>query len=197
VSGNVSLYNETDQTSIYPTPMIGMVGKTKDYRNARPAIFQEANKKVYLLRPNTEPNFGGSAALHVMGLKPEQHSLTPIVIEKEVQVLDWIRNANLEVCRPVSSSGVLATLSKMLLPNGFGFKPQRLEIPNKNLESFLFGDMQGGFLMSFSSKKLPDFPYDGYEIMDLGVVTKDPHFSFIDCNLAVADLTKSFCGELV
>ncbi len=197
VSGNVSLYNETDQTSIYPTPMIGMVGKIKDYRNARPAIFNDPNKKVYLLKPNTTPNFGGSVALHMMGLKPENHTLTPIVIDKEVQVLDWVRRAKLEVCRPISPSGVMATLSKMILPNDFGFQSNELGLEDVDKESFLFGDMQGGYLMSFQEDKLPDFPYEGYEIIELGAITKDPQFHFAGYSLSVSELKTSFCGELV
>ena len=42
VSGNVSLYNATGTTSIFPTPMIGMVGKLDDVRKAVPATVESS-----------------------------------------------------------------------------------------------------------------------------------------------------------
>ena len=39
VSGNVSLYNETDSKSILPTPMIAMVGKSKRYKQNHSCVY--------------------------------------------------------------------------------------------------------------------------------------------------------------
>ena len=41
VSGNVSFYNETDEQSIHPTPMVGLVGVVNDTRLALPAVTSE------------------------------------------------------------------------------------------------------------------------------------------------------------
>ena len=47
VSGNVSLYNETDQGAIYPTPTVGMVGVMKDVKgHATPAFKREGDMVV-------------------------------------------------------------------------------------------------------------------------------------------------------
>jgi phosphoribosylformylglycinamidine synthase len=61
VSGNVSLYNQTDGTSVRARhPMIGMVGKHKDVRKALPAV-SNAPAKLYLFSPrSSSPSFGGS-----------------------------------------------------------------------------------------------------------------------------------------
>lgn len=42
VSGNVSLYNETNGQPIYPTPVIGMVGLIEDADQILPNHYQEA-----------------------------------------------------------------------------------------------------------------------------------------------------------
>jgi len=47
--GNVSLYNESPQSSIYPTPTVGMVGIINDVENRVPSFFQGAGDVVYLL----------------------------------------------------------------------------------------------------------------------------------------------------
>src|SRR5262249_23707966 len=55
VSGNVSLYNESDGVAIYPTPVVGALGVIDDVALALPMGFVEAGDAVYLI--------GGGAAL--------------------------------------------------------------------------------------------------------------------------------------
>jgi phosphoribosylformylglycinamidine synthase II len=77
VSGNASLYNETGGTSIYPTPVIGMVGVLTDHA-PRPSAGGRAGNTVALLGPwrDDPADLGGStylAALHgtVAGRPPQ------------------------------------------------------------------------------------------------------------------------------
>ncbi|MGD7008859.1 phosphoribosylformylglycinamidine synthase subunit PurL [Metabacillus sp. 84] len=59
IGGNVSLYNETNGTAIYPTPVIGMVGLIEDTDCITTQDFKEAGDCIYLLG-ETKPEFGGS-----------------------------------------------------------------------------------------------------------------------------------------
>ncbi len=59
VSGNVSLYNETEGRGIHPTPMIGMVGLMSDASLAMTQGFRGADDVVVLLGVNTD-ELGGS-----------------------------------------------------------------------------------------------------------------------------------------
>lgn len=59
ISGNVSLYNETDGQAIYPTPMIGMVGLIEKQQNITTQEFKEAGDLIYLLGETYE-DFNGS-----------------------------------------------------------------------------------------------------------------------------------------
>ena len=49
ISGNVSLYNETNGEAIYPTPMIGMVGLIEDLSTITTAAFKQADDLIYLV----------------------------------------------------------------------------------------------------------------------------------------------------
>ena len=60
VSGNVSLYNETSEVSVHPTPGIGMVGLLEDRSCAVGLAFVEDGHRVVLLG-TPRPTFGASA----------------------------------------------------------------------------------------------------------------------------------------
>ncbi len=49
ISGNVSLYNETNGEAIYPTPVIGALGLIDDVDRVVPMAFQRAGDEVFLL----------------------------------------------------------------------------------------------------------------------------------------------------
>lgn len=59
ISGNVSLYNETDGQAIYPTPMIGMVGLLTDVSKATQIGFQNVGDSIYIIG-ETNASFNGT-----------------------------------------------------------------------------------------------------------------------------------------
>ena len=59
ISGNVSLYNETDGQAIYPTPMIGMVGLIEDHKHITTQEFKKSGDLIYILG-KTFADFDGS-----------------------------------------------------------------------------------------------------------------------------------------
>ncbi|MCC7668174.1 MAG: phosphoribosylformylglycinamidine synthase subunit PurL [Leuconostoc pseudomesenteroides] len=59
ISGNVSLYNETDGQAIYPTPMIGMVGLLTDVSKATRIGFQNVGDSIYIIG-ETNASFNGT-----------------------------------------------------------------------------------------------------------------------------------------
>lgn len=59
ISGNVSLYNETDGQAIYPTPMVGMVGLLEDVSTATTIGFKNVGDKIYIIG-ETLDSFNGS-----------------------------------------------------------------------------------------------------------------------------------------
>lgn len=59
ISGNVSMYNETNGKAIYPTPMIGMVGLIEDLSHITTQEFKAAGDLVYLVG-ETKADFNGT-----------------------------------------------------------------------------------------------------------------------------------------
>jgi phosphoribosylformylglycinamidine synthase len=60
VSGNVSLYNETDRRAILPTPTVAAVGLVRDERAIVTAWFKQADRDVLLLGATGAEGLGGS-----------------------------------------------------------------------------------------------------------------------------------------
>ena len=66
VSGNVSLYNETDRGAIYPTPTVGMVGVLEDVgRHATPAFKREGDM-VVVIGSGSSVSLAGSEYLKII-----------------------------------------------------------------------------------------------------------------------------------
>ena len=63
--GNVSLYNESGGASIYPTPMIGMLGLIDDVERVMPNTFQGPEQDIILIGEE-EGSLAGSEYLAVM-----------------------------------------------------------------------------------------------------------------------------------
>lgn len=59
ISGNVSLYNETNGQAILPTPMIGMVGLIEDVAHITTQDFKETGDLIYIIG-DTADDFSGS-----------------------------------------------------------------------------------------------------------------------------------------
>src|SRR5207247_2835399 len=57
--GNVSFYNESGDSAVYPTPVVGMVGLLEDYRLLVRKAFPAAGLSIYLLG-ESQPELGGS-----------------------------------------------------------------------------------------------------------------------------------------
>ncbi|WP_324274654.1 AIR synthase-related protein [Blastococcus brunescens] len=77
--GNVSLYNQTGEVPINPTPVIGVLGVHEDVRARVPSGWRNAGETVLLLG-ETRPEFGGSAWASVvhghLGGRPPAPDLT-------------------------------------------------------------------------------------------------------------------------
>ncbi len=88
ISGNVSFYNETKGTGIYPTPVIGMVGIIDDVANATTQYFKDAGDAVILLG-ETKEEIGGTEYLKVVhnqerGMPPDLDLDTEAALQKAV-----------------------------------------------------------------------------------------------------------------
>ena len=122
VSGNVSLYNETNGVSVFPTPAIAMVGVNEDENSVLPSCFQEEGSYVVLLG-RTVGAFGGS--LYIKKLYGETTgSLEEIDYKAELNLWKLVIDANikglLNAAKDVNLGGIAIALSKMAARSDLG-----------------------------------------------------------------------------
>ena len=122
IGGNVSLYNETNGVSVFPTPSIATVGVNDDQNNVLMSSFQTEGNALYLVG-ESKSEFGGSLYMKeicgsVAGTLPE------INYKNELALWDLVIEGNkknlLECAKDASSGGVAIALAKMSATSGLG-----------------------------------------------------------------------------
>jgi phosphoribosylformylglycinamidine synthase subunit PurL len=114
VSGNVSLYNETRNGAIPPSPMIGCVGRLADVTKAITPGFKKDNSVLFLLG-DLSLDLGGSVYQDLLQ-KDFGRMPTPVfgVLAEQVRVLtDLIGEGWVNACKCVQSGGIAACLAQM------------------------------------------------------------------------------------
>jgi phosphoribosylformylglycinamidine synthase len=122
IGGNVSLYNETNGKSVFPTPSIAMVGVNEDQNNVLMSTFQSEGNAVYIVGENRS-EFGGS--LYMKELYNVVAGTIPTIdYAKERALWNLVIDANkkglLEAAKDCSSGGAAIALAKMACVSGKG-----------------------------------------------------------------------------
>ena len=154
VSGNVSLYNETSGTAVYPTPTIGMVGLIEDLSNHTRQWFLEEGDLIALLGEGA-PSLGGSEYLSLVhnmekGLPPA----IDLTTEKAVQeaCLKAVRAGIILSAHDISEGGLAVALAEACM-NPDGPVGAVIEIDPKSLrpDDLLFGEAQSRIVVSLKT----------------------------------------------
>ncbi|SFL83124.1 phosphoribosylformylglycinamidine synthase subunit PurL [Streptomyces pini] len=134
--GNVSLYNQTGDTAIHPTPVVGVLGVIDDVTRRTPMAFAEEGQLVYLLG-DTREELGGSAWSqvihdHLGGLPPK------VDLERERLLAEILvsasRDGMVDAAHDLSDGGLVQALTESCLKGGKG---ARLVVPD-GLDPFVF-----------------------------------------------------------
>ena len=156
VSGNVSLYNETNGKGINPTPAIGGVGLIKDLNHfSTPSIKREDDNILLLGQTNGylgQSIYAKEILNNTSGLPPK------IDLKSEKKIGDTVRdliNINkIDTVHDVSDGGFLVALAEMSISGNIGV---RINIDKENLnDKFLFGEDQGRYIISISDKQMSE-----------------------------------------
>ncbi|MDM5329259.1 phosphoribosylformylglycinamidine synthase subunit PurL [Neobacillus sp. CF12] len=156
IGGNVSLYNETSGTAIYPTPVIGMVGLVTDLDHITTQNFKTSGDLIYLVG-ETKPEFGGSELQklqngRIFGKAPELN----IQLEKERQnqVLAAIRAGVVQSAHDLSEGGLGVAVAESL----FGQEQLGAAITiDGNPVTALFSETQSRFLLTVKKEHQQEF----------------------------------------
>ncbi|MGW7292597.1 phosphoribosylformylglycinamidine synthase subunit PurL [Streptomyces xiamenensis] len=134
--GNVSLYNQTGEQAIHPTPVVGVLGVIDDVTRRTPHAFKEAGQLIYLLG-DTRAEFGGSAWSqvihnHLGGLPPK------VDLERERLLAEVLINASrdgmIDAAHDLSDGGLVQAVTESAVAGAVG---ARLVVPD-GLDAFTF-----------------------------------------------------------
>jgi phosphoribosylformylglycinamidine synthase len=153
VSGNVSLYNETERGAIYPTPTVGMVGVFEDVRRrATPDIKREGDA-VFLVG-DFRPSLAGSEYLEishriVAGTPPSPN------FAAEKATSDAVRRAVVagvvDTAHDLAGGGLAVALAEMAVSGGIGAEVRLL--PGARQDVALFGESGGCVLVAVPEER--------------------------------------------
>jgi phosphoribosylformylglycinamidine synthase II len=152
VSGNVSLYNETNGSAILPTPVIGGVGVIDDLTKMVTMAFPAEGQTIILIG-DTEGHLGASLWLReVAGL--EAGSPPPVDLGQERQNGDLVRSlitdGTISACHDLSGGGLLVALAGMALAGNTGCE---VSLPDSlsTTSASMFGEDQARYLLTTSN----------------------------------------------
>jgi phosphoribosylformylglycinamidine synthase len=156
VSGNVSFYNETDGTPIYPTPTIGMVGLLSVERVVTP-WFKSSGDSVVLLG-RTREEIGGSEYLKwIHGLVRGTPPWIDLKMERALQncCLEAIEHEILQSAHDLSDGGLGVALAECCVGGPERLLGVRIEA-NQMLrgDALLFSESQSRMIVSVKEEQL-------------------------------------------
>jgi len=163
VSGNVSLYNETAESVIHPSPLIGMVGVLDNVEGALGFGFKELGD-VIVLAGQCLDELGGSEYLYVehgleVGTPPELNLDRELNVQR--LVLAAIKKGMISSAHDCADGGLAVALAECCIAGGIGAHVElnaAVEaVPGTRLDSVLFGESQSRVLLSMGREHLQRF----------------------------------------
>ena len=152
VGGNVSLYNQSGDGPIYPTPVVGMVGLLPEAARAGGMGFVEEGYVIAMVgRP--QPSLAGSELAKLRGedLPTELPAIDVAEVRAHQEVVrDAVRAGELASAHDVAEGGFLVAVAECCLAGNVG---ATLDFGDADgdaqaFEPYLFGESVGGFVVS-------------------------------------------------
>ena len=159
ISGNVSLYNETLGTAVYPTPVVGMLGLIEDIDRRCDASFRQAGDVVVLLSGggvSGVETLAGSEYLKVGHGQVAGRPAIDLTAEAAAQrcVLAAIRAGLLASAHDCAEGGLAVALAECAVWGGLGFDGGGGALDGRG-DAALFGEAQSRFVLSLAVADLP------------------------------------------
>ncbi len=149
VSGNVSLYNETNGQAIPPTPAIGGIGLIPDITQIARIAPTAPDQNLVLIGPE-RGHLGQSLYMQIV-LDAKLGAPPPVDLEAEKRAGDLVRSLIREdgvaAVHDISDGGLLIALCEMALAGNIGIElaPYQGNLP---LHAVLFGEDQGRYIVA-------------------------------------------------
>jgi phosphoribosylformylglycinamidine synthase subunit PurL len=149
VSGNVSLYNETNSKGILPTPAIGGVGLIADAAASIGLAFPPGGQTIILIG-ETAGHLGASLYLREIAGR-EEGAPPPVDLAAERRNGDFVRAQiaarRVGACHDIGDGGLLVALAEMAMASGIGAE---IAVPAGAvpLHAYLFGEDQARYVLT-------------------------------------------------
>ena len=160
VSGNVSLFNETQGQAVHPTPVVGALGLLEDATKAVGAGFPAEGLAVMLLGPGlgtaSSRDLAGSEYLNVMrGLTAGQPHID-LDLERRVQesCREGVRMSLVLSAHDCSDGGLACALAECCILGGVGFRLQASLDSLSRWDAALFGEKQSRIVVSVQRERM-------------------------------------------
>ncbi|WP_436853364.1 phosphoribosylformylglycinamidine synthase subunit PurL [Bacillus altitudinis] len=176
IGGNVSLYNESNGTAIYPTPVIGMVGLIEDTAHITTQSFQQAGDVIFVIG-ETKEEFAGSELQkmtegRIYGKAPEID--LDVELARQEALLAAIQNGLVQSAHDVSEGGLGVALAESTFgTDGLGANIQ-LDL---NSAASLFSESQSRFVVTVKPENREAFAAAVQDAKEVGTVTNDGVFT--------------------
>src|SRR3954468_8660200 len=199
VSGNVSLYNETNGRAILPTPTIGGVGLIDDFTKAATLAFKAADEAILLIG-ETKGWLGQSLYLREI-CEREDGAPPPVDLRAERATGELVRALIVEgvatAVHDVSGGGLLVALAEMAMASGIGAELDRAPLA---AHAFWFGEDKGRYVITVdvdvAEKVMARARAAGIPARQLGLTGGDALTLQGDRPILVAKLRERFEGWL-
>jgi phosphoribosylformylglycinamidine synthase subunit PurL len=204
ISGNVSLYNETNGEAIYPTPVAGVLGLFDDVDRVVPMGFQREGDEVFLLGVDAlrgdAADLAGSEYLKLFhdGLIAGRPKID-LGLEVQVQKLTLAaaRAGLLASAHDSSRGGLAVALAESCLAGGRGLDARDVAIEGR-LDAALFGEALSRIVVSTrDAAALEHLAREhGVPMLSLGRVGGDRLALGSEIDAAIEDLRSAYEGGL-
>ena len=180
--GNVSFYNQTGDTAIYPTPVVGVLGVIDDVARRIPSGWQDDGNNIYLLG-STYDELDGSAWAkdlhdHLGGRPPK------VDLKKEKELGDLLHGAAMqgliEAAHDVSEGGLGIAILEASLRFNVGARlwlTELMERDNLDLTAAMFSESQARVIVSVGREDDVKFQAlceaRGVPVLRIGVTDKE------------------------
>jgi phosphoribosylformylglycinamidine synthase subunit PurL len=157
VGGNVSLYNETGEGPIYPTPIVGMVGELPAPELAVGMDLREGDE-IVLVGPFA-PSLAGSELAKLrgeLGMGLPENAIEPVATTLAL-ARELVRDGAVRAAHDVSDGGLGCALAEMAIAGGVGARVDLdplIELRGCSGETALFGEGPGGFVLAAGAVEL-------------------------------------------
>ncbi|MEQ6375576.1 phosphoribosylformylglycinamidine synthase subunit PurL [Bacillaceae bacterium S4-13-56] len=177
ISGNVSLYNESGTSAIFPTPIVGMVGLIEDTDHITTQHAKQAGDYIYVLG-KAAAEFGGSELQKLIdGEFSGQPPKMNLSVEKNRQeaVLGAIRQGLVQSVHDVAEGGLAVALSEVLFEKNLGCD---VAVSGDAVVE-LFSETQSRYVITVSPEKMHEFEVQMPETIQIGKVQGHGQFNVL------------------